>query len=135
MLTWIPGPQQRVELSGEPWVARSGSGATLEMGAWPGPSEPRELDHPLSGCGIERQHPGAPLTRHLSHQEEKHNHRHCRQALPALLSHTLQVGTLTSPRSSRGAKVECMETVPIAGLLTYNRNVSQCFVTVAAGDV
>lgn len=113
----------RGALGGQVWVrCRPGGGGVV-----PGPPEPQELDHPRVRMWHREATPWCS-----PHEESEPPGRgriitaiaakHC----PRLLSHALQVGTVTTPKSYRGVKVECMQTAPITGLLTCARDVSQC---------
>lgn len=101
---WVTCPARTQ--SGESWVARSGSGAALEMGAWSGPSEPQELDHPRSGCGTERQHPGAHRTQEESEPPGRERiipamaAKHC----PRCSATPCRGGLLLPPKSYRGVQ-------------------------------
>lgn len=109
---WVTCPAR--SQSGESWVARSGSGAALEVGAWSGPSEPQELDHRPPSLRppppIRMWHreatpwcsshaPGIGATK-----KRKSNHRHCCPALPTCSATPCRWGLLLPPSPARGAQ-------------------------------
>lgn len=124
---WVPAPGQRFGLS----LAQLGSHAhpqtnqgspgwpglcqrpPLDLGAWPGPSEPQELDHPGQDVA-QRDNTLVFAARGIrATRKRKNNHRHCFPAL-ARAAHTRPVrwGRLL-PQVGRRGSTERVQRLPM----------------------